>query len=196
MSESLAAAIGFAGVAVGVTALIALHVLPTGLSPMADAVSRYGITKYRVGYRVQTLGYAAAGLALGLGVAHGLHRGSLVVGLLVAFAAARALISWFPMDAPGAPRTEHGRRHGLLALIAFAAVAVAAARLPTVLHRDGVDPGAGNISAVLGWLLLASLLTMVLTRAGGPLAGRFGLVERVFYLLVTAWLVLVAIVLV
>ena len=38
-----------AAVAVAVGALVTLHVLPTGLSPVRDAVSHYGITRYRLG---------------------------------------------------------------------------------------------------------------------------------------------------
>ena len=51
--------------AAGVTALLALavtvaslgylHFAPTGLSPVRNAVSQYGITPFRAGYRVATL---------------------------------------------------------------------------------------------------------------------------------------------
>lgn len=192
MSAPVAAAIGFAGVAVGVGALVVLHLLPTGLSPVADAVSRYGISNFRSGYRVQTLAYATAGAAVGIGFAIALRRSAFVVALCLLFAASRAVISWIPMDEPGTTLTRTGRRHGLLALVAFLAIAVSAARLPAVLHRNDLDPGPAIASAALGWLMVAALGSMILSRHTRVFAGRFGLVERVFYLLVTAWLVLAA----
>ena len=192
MPVPAAAAVGFAGVAAGVTALIVLHRLPTGLSPVADAVSRYGIGDYRLGYRVQTLAYASAAAAVAVGLAVGVHRSGLVVGLCVVFAVSRALISWLPMDAPGAMRTPTGRRHGQLALVAFGAVAIGALRLPATLRRDRVDPGLATASAWLGGLMVATLFAMALCRPDGLLAGRFGLVERVYYVLTTLWLALAA----
>lgn len=33
--------------------MIILHLLPTGLSPVRNAVSQYGITRYRQGYRIE-----------------------------------------------------------------------------------------------------------------------------------------------
>lgn len=90
-----------AGLTVGLAALVLLHVLPTGLSPLRNVVSQYGISEYRAGYRVQTLAYAVA--AIGIATLPG--SVGVVVALCAIFAAARALISWFPMDAPGATRT-------------------------------------------------------------------------------------------
>jgi hypothetical protein len=113
--------------AAGLTALLALavtaaslgylHLAPTGLSPVRNAVSQYGITSFRTGYRVATISFGAAGVALaaGIGLAIG-GRGETVVALLIVFAIARAAISWFPMDAPGADRTPTGQMHGMLAI--------------------------------------------------------------------------------
>ncbi|MDA8264540.1 MAG: hypothetical protein M0T79_04170 [Actinomycetota bacterium] len=38
-----------AGLSVGVASLVALHLLPTGMSLLRNAVSQYGITAYRAG---------------------------------------------------------------------------------------------------------------------------------------------------
>jgi hypothetical protein len=54
------------GLAVGVAALAYLHLAPTGLSALRDAVSRYGISPFRGFYRVMTLGLAVAGAAHGV----------------------------------------------------------------------------------------------------------------------------------
>ena len=95
-----------AGLAVGLGALVLLHVLPTGLSPLRNAVSQYGISEYRVVYRVQTLAYGVAGVGAAGGVATLPGPVGIVVALCATLAVARGLISWSPMDAPAplAPR--------------------------------------------------------------------------------------------
>jgi hypothetical protein len=181
------------GLAVGLSALVVLHVLPTGLSPVRNAVSEYGITPYRMGYRVQTLGYALAGLGAAIGLARLPGPVALVVVLCIVFAAARAAISWFPMDAPGAERTATGGWHGSLAIVAFGTVGIAAASLARLFHQDGIHSGVASASDLLALLMLVACVGMVVSRRiGGEF---FGLAERGFYLCMTAWLVVVAILL-
>ena len=50
---ALAGVISLVALAVVVGSLSALHLLPTGLSPVRNAVSQYGITGYRALYRSQ-----------------------------------------------------------------------------------------------------------------------------------------------
>ena len=123
------------GLSVGVVALVVLHLVGTGLAPLKNAVSQYGISSYKTGYRAQTLAYATAGIGAAIGVASLRTTDVAFCGLCVIFAASRAVISWFPMDEPGADRTATGRRHGLLAFAAFAAANVAAGSLPSVVRN-------------------------------------------------------------
>jgi hypothetical protein len=178
-----------AGLAVGVAALVILHVLPTGLSPLRNAVSQYGISEYRAGYRAQTLAYAVAGVGAALGVSTLPGSVGIVVALCAIFAAARALISWFPMDAPGATRTRTGSRHGVLAIAAFLAVGFASRELASLLNRAGIHSGIAAASGLLTLLMAIALIGMALARR----AGYFGLVERAFYGCMTAWLATVAV---
>ena len=181
------------GLSIGVIALVVLHVLPTGLSPVRNPVSQYGISDHRGGYRVQTLAYGVAGVGAAVGVSGLPGPTGVVVGLCALFAVARMAISWFPMDVPGTQRTETGRRHGLLAICAFGAVAVAAEQLAKLLTRDHLHPHLASASTVLAILMLVTFVGMgVIRRAGGE---YFGLVERCFYGCMTGWLVLVAILL-
>jgi len=182
------------GLVVGLAALVVLHVLPTGLSPARNAVSQYGITRYRNGYRVQTLGYALAGLGAAVGLTKLLGSVQFVVALCVVFAAARAAISWFPMDAPGGDHTATGRRHGLLAIVAFGAVGIAAEGLARLLRQDRIHPALASASEWLALLMLVGFAAMAVSRQSG--GGFYGLAERGFYLCMTAWLVVVAILLV
>lgn len=186
----VATALVGAGLCVGVGALVALHVLPTGLDPRRSAVSQYGISRYAVWYRVQTLAYAVAGAGAAIDVSElrGGGAGSVVV-LCAAFAVARGAISWFPMDAPGAAPTSKGAGHRILALVAFVGIALAAWRLATVLHAEGTHAALATGSEVLAVLMTATLVALPLSRQGG----WFGLTERGFYLCMTAWLLCVSI---
>lgn len=177
------------GVGAGALALLALHLLPTGLSPARNPVSQYGITPYRAGYRVQTIAYALAGVGAAIGMA-AIPGSSLVVGLLLLFAASRLAIRWFPMDTPGTTPTVTGVAHGVLAAIAFGSVGLAALRLPTVLSKDGLDPGIGLGSGVLAAGMLLCFILMAVERRSR--SSHYGLVERIFYGSMTVWLVLVA----
>lgn len=181
------------GLSIGVVALVVLHLVPSGLSPLRNPVSQYGITQFKVGYRVQTLAYGLAGAGAAIGLAS-LPRPSLfVVVLCGVFAASRAAISWFPMDPPGGKLSATGRRHGLLGIGAFVALAVAAVDFSRTVGRDHVGAAFGLVSGVLAAVMLVSLVAMATRRRGA--AGNFGLVERIFYLGMTAWLCLVAVLL-
>jgi hypothetical protein len=181
------------GLSVGVVALVVLHLVGTGLAPLKNAVSQYGISSYKTGYRAQTLAYATAGIGAAIGVASLRTTDVAFCGLCVIFAASRAVISWFPMDEPGADRTATGRRHGLLAFAAFAAANVAAGSLPSVVRNNSGPSVAAHLSELAAIAMLASFLAMgAARRSGGEL---FGLAERSFYVFMTLWLVAVAILL-
>lgn len=182
--------VAFAGLASGVINLAVLHRMPTGLSPIHNAVSQYGITRFRIGYRLQTLSYAVAGAALAVGLdrAVGGPSSAIVVICCGVFAVSRALISWFPMDEPGAEPTPTGRRHGILAIVTFVSIAVAAQRLPALLHRDDIHPNVAIASDVIALFMAATFLALIATRR----RGWFGLVERVYYAEMTVWIFLVA----
>ena len=187
-----------AATAVGVGALVVLHLLPTGLSPMRNAVSQYGITRYRLGYRVQTIAFAVAGAAAAIGLAEAAPgRARAVIALVVVFAFARLVISWFPMDEPGGERTNHGTMHGLIAIVTFIAIAAAAGRLGAVAKQVPGWATLATVSSVIAWLMVASLIAMMVVRRGARVThstpNYFGAVERVFYLALVAWFVLVAV---
>lgn len=190
----IAGVISLAALIVVVVSLVWLHRQPTGLSAVRNAVSQYGITRFRAGYRVATLAFALGGLALavGIGIAFGGGVRSSVITPLILFAAARALISWFPMDAPGVTRTGTGTMHGLLAVIAFASIAYAAVRFGGFLIHHARWHALAPASTALGWVMVASLLVMSLARSYPAIRARFGAVERVFYACAIIWAMLFA----
>jgi hypothetical protein len=184
----VAGVVSLLALAVVVASLTYLHIEPTGLSPVRNAVSQYGITPFRAGYRVATIAFAVAGLALAVGIGQAIHgRGRVVVILLVIFAVARGLISWFPIDAPGTERTSTGQTHGLLAIAAFGSAALAALRLANVLSAQGTWRPLAPVSLGLGCAMIASLLALPFARMLPAVRARFGAIERVFYLSAIAW---------
>ena len=64
----IAGAVSLIAVAVTVASLVWLHVQPTRLSPVRNPVSEYGITPFRSGYRVATIAFGIAGVALAIGI--------------------------------------------------------------------------------------------------------------------------------
>lgn len=192
---AVAGVISLLAVAVVIASLTWLHLQRTGLSPVRNAVSQYGITPFRAGYRVATIAFAIAGLALAIGIDRAIsgHGRTLVIALLVVFAAARSVISWFPMDAPDEARTSTGAVHGLLALAAFGSLAYAALRLGRVLAHTTTWHSLGPASTGLGWAMIACLLSMALARSHTAVRARFGAVERGYYLFAIAWVAVFAV---
>jgi hypothetical protein len=192
--ETAAGVVCLGATAIGFGAVVVLHLLPTGLSPMHNAVSQYGITRYRLGYRVQTISIGVAAAAAAVGLAEAVPgRAPALVALLIIFALARLVISWFPMDEPGGVLTNHGRMHGLIAIVTFLAIAIAAQRLGTVAKQVPGWATLATVSSVIGWLMVASLVAMMVVgrrrRTDRASPSYFGAVERVFYLAIVAWLV-------
>ena len=155
----------------GVVALVALatvvaslgyaHLEPTGLSPVRNAVSQYGISPARSDYRVATLAFAAAGIALAVAFSQAIdHRA--------------ALISWFPMDAPGSERTATGQLHGMLAIAAFGSATIAAFRLAlpraVLRYAGGRELTLGDLGTEAGMLggINAIVVGNYLTTLGRP----------------------------
>lgn len=180
--------IALLGLAVTVASLVWLHLQPTKLSPVRDPVSEYGISSFRAGYRVATIAFGAAGLALAAGIGQALGgRGLAVVILLVVFGIARAAISWFPMDEPGAKWTRTGRVHFVLAFVAFLSAMAAAYVLGAVLSSPGRWHALAPVSTALGYAMAACLAMFGLAQTVPALRARSGAIERGFYLSAIGW---------
>ena len=175
------------GLALGIISLISLHISPTGLSPIRNPVSQYGISKYSLRYRLQTLGFGTAATASAVGVLALPFTGAALVIFTLLFAISRLAISWFPMDQPGTPVTPTGRRHGLLALIAFISAIFAAHQSASFLVDVGGSQRFVHFSSGVQVLLWIGLIGMFVARR--IKANVFGLMERIFYLAMIGWLI-------
>jgi hypothetical protein len=159
--------------------ILILHALPTGYNPIRNAVSDYGVGKYRVWHRVAVLSLAAAGYALAVASTSSVKPESdVVIGFLLVFAIARTIIPFFPTDIEGQTLTTRGRVHWALAIIAFTSVAFAAAYYEGTILDDAV----GWVVVVAACLLIVSLVLQRLR-----IRKVLGLFERVFYFSMICW---------
>ena len=191
------AVIALLGVAVCLGCLVYLHVAPTGPNPVRDPVSQYGITDYCTFYRAAALSLGVAALMLAVALIEALTEANAAgIVFLVILGFARLTIGWVPMDAPGAPRTSTGVRHNLLATAFFASATVAAFLFTGTFAGDPELAGIAPASGVLAWAMAVFSALILLTSLVGPLRRYFGLVERLLYVAVLAWIATVAIALV
>ncbi|MBB2967834.1 DUF998 domain-containing protein [Leifsonia aquatica] len=186
--------VALAAVAVTLGALVVLHLAPSGLSPLRDPVSAYGISRFSLLYRAQTLGTAvsAAALAVALPVA-GVGAVTAAVIALIVLAVTRGVISWVPMDAEGAPRTSTGRTHNLLAFGAFAAASVGGFMVGIAFGSTGGLAVAAPLATTFGWIMSVASALTILASLIGALRPIFGLAERLIYVGMLAWLATTAV---
>lgn len=173
--------LALAAALVVVAALVTLHLLPTGLSPVRDAVSAYGVSRYRGLYRVQTLATAVSAAALATALAIHLPSSMPATASLAVLAVSRALISWFPMDADGAPRTTTGRAHNLLAFAAFAAASVSGFMVGIAFSSSPAYAALAPAVTAFGWIATAASAVTLLAARVRALAPVFGIAERLIY---------------
>jgi hypothetical protein len=177
------------GVLVATAALLLLHFLPTGYRPFRDAVSAYGVGRFRRLYQLQVVASGLGALALAAGLVAEAVRFGLGIDLLAVYGAARVAIARFPTDLEP-PLTPTGRRHALLAALAFISIGLAA----PLVARDLGD----RWQTVPAWLPIlsaivpAGALATFATSSAPALRGAFGAVERVFYVSAFGWLLAVA----
>jgi hypothetical protein len=191
------AVIALLGVVVCLGCLVSLHVSPTGLNPLRDPVSQYGITDYFTFYRAAALSLGVAALTLAVALVEALTEANAAgIVFLIILGFARLTIGWVPMDAPGAARTRTGLRHNLLATAFFGSATVAAFLLTGSFAIDAELDGIAGISAGLAWAMAVFSVLILLTSLVGPLKRYFGLVERLLYVAVLAWLATVAVALI
>src|SRR4051794_12426145 len=173
--------------------LVRLHLLPTGLDPQRDAVSDYGTTRYHLYYRAMVVLLGAGAALLTAVLDRDGHAGGLGLFFLSVFAAARIAIAFFMTDPPGRPATTEGRVHLVLAAIAFTAIAFGAADITSSLLD--APTWSGGVAGPLRFEARAVAVTAVLTGlarvAPAARARAFGMVERLLYVAMLAWLLTV-----
>jgi hypothetical protein len=172
-----------AGLATAVVLLVRMHLVPTGLRPVPDAVSDYGTTAYHRNYRAMVIALGASAILLAVGLAR--ETDAVDLFWLYVYGASRIAIAGFMTDRDPKRISPEGRVHWLLAAIAFTAIAFAASNI-----EWAGDP---SLLGPLGYAVAATAIATLLARAVPALRGTFGLVERLLYVTSIAWLLAAAI---
>jgi hypothetical protein len=171
--------------------LIAVHLVDRGVDPISMAVSDYGAREHAWFYRLMAAWLGLAGLLVAVIFADAIYpRPTLTILALLLFAATRWAITIFPTDIEGEEQTDTGRTHIALAVAAFSSIAVAAAAFASESRHDPFWEQHHSLIALLGWLLPVAAVIMGATYALMPRI--FGLVERIYYLCIFAWLAAIA----
>jgi hypothetical membrane protein len=183
-------------VAVGIqaVALITLHVLPTGYNPRRDAVSDYGIGRYRGWFWAQAVAGGVAGLALAIALAETSSIPALVVVMLLISVVARFLIPLFPTDQNGSRfQTLPGTIHMILAIVIFAALIVAASEFGSAVEHEAAWQGVKSWLGALPWVMTGAAVGCIVALRAPHLHRVYGLIERLFYVSSIAWFLIVSI---
>jgi len=176
-------------------ALLVLHVLPTGYNPLRDAVSDYGIGRYRAWFWAQAVAGAVAGLALAIALAETTPAvPSLVVVMLLVSVVARLMIPVFPTDQGGSRfQTLPGTIHMILAIVIFASLIVAASKLAGTLEHEAAWQGVKGWITTLPWVMTGSAIGVLVGLRAPRLKLIVGLIERLFYVSSIAWFFIVSV---
>jgi hypothetical protein len=169
-------------VAAAALLLLRMHRLPSGLDPVRDAVSDYGATRFHAHYRVMVV-LVGAGAAL-LAVALGRDTDAANLVWLWLYAGSRIAIAGFMIDREAPPYTTEGRIHWLLAVAAFASIAIGASTITWT--------GEPASLPAVGYAVAATAIATLVTQVMRSLRPVFGLVERLLYLAIVAWLLIAA----
>jgi Protein of unknown function (DUF998) len=176
-------------------ALITLHLLPTGYNPRRDAVSDYGVGRYRGWFWAQAVAGGVAGLALAIALAETIPSiPNLVVVMLLISVAARFLIPLFPTDQNGSRfQTVPGTIHMILAIVIFASLIIAASELGSTLEHEAAWHGVKGWLTTLPWVMTGAAIGLLVGLRAPRLHLIYGLIERLFYVSSIAWFFIVSI---
>jgi hypothetical protein len=182
--------------AIGTSALLLLHLVPTGYNPIRDAVSDYAIGRYRALFWVFTTAGAVSGAALAIALARSNPpKPTLTIAMLLLSGAARMLIPLFPTDQAGSRfQTLKGTIHMVLAVTIFGSIAVAASNLGGTLgHESAWHAVKGLADGWLEWVITGAAIATGLAIKGPRLQRIFGLIERLYYLSSITWFFVISI---
>jgi hypothetical protein len=170
--------------------VVALHLLRPDVAPLARGISHYANGPAGGLMRLATALLGLGGLALVAGLALGIApaaRSVAGLALLGLWSVAQLVTAGFPIDAPGAPPTTAGAIHGLAGL-SFVLPVGAALLLARGYPRDPRWAPVARPARALGLALLAAAVALYLLIE--PLAGLGvgGLAQRVYWVVLLAWL--------
>lgn len=188
----LLAIVGTAGIACSFLCLIALHLLPTPVNPIRDAICDHASYRYGFLFNMQSGATGVGGLCLLAGfVLSGRSAPRFGVIALTVFALSRLALIFFPSDVKP-PRTLRGTAHMVLDVLMFAAISLGTAFL-SYPYAGMRFPGTAGWTRASFMLLMSAGLTelcatLTIFTVSVPALRRFmGLNERFLYLGILLW---------
>ncbi|MBJ7354264.1 MAG: DUF998 domain-containing protein [Thermoleophilaceae bacterium] len=180
-------------VAGSIISLVSVHLLDRDVKPTRDAVSDYGAREHAWFYRLTAIWLGFAGLLTAVVMADAIFpKPTLTILALLLFAATRWAITIFPTDLEGEEETPVGHSHTVLAVIAFASIAIAAVTFSFAIADDPFwDASSGLLWALAAFVSIAAAATGIARAASN---GYFGLIERLLYVAMYAWISAVALI--
>lgn len=174
--------------------LIYLHILPTGLHPLRNAVSEYGAGRYRFWYQAMSVGQAIAAFLTAAALATKVVPAPFATDAsLVVLGLARLIISQAPVTVTRGKRTTVSGTHMLMAMLIFGSAVVASASFGAAIanHADWAN-ALGTLRLFKKTIALFALLTFLAVAA--PRGLRFvGTAERLLYISIIGWFVTIGI---
>lgn len=180
------ASLAFILYAVNSAILVWLHLPGRGVDPITQAVSDYGVGERGWIFKIHGVVGCLAALALACAVVtveRPAFPGSIVAYLLV-MAAARLVVGFIPTDGIGGALTTTGRVHAAAAAVVFACAGLVIVNATRAMATTW--PAYAGHWIAFKWLVVVALAGVAATRF--KLWRRaFGIFERAFILLSTAW---------
>ena len=170
--------------------LLALHLLPTGYSPLRDPVSLYADSRWGALYALALV--AAGASALGMAAAFWLGNAPLPgvgIAALGALGLARLLLVTVPARRSdrGAPPSRRVLIHQLLAAVSFGAIALVTITLTAPIIAWDAWRGPAPLLIAAASIALAAVVLFFVSGAISRLRPYFGLFQRAVYVGIILW---------
>jgi hypothetical protein len=177
--------------AYAIAAIIGVHFLRPEDDPLSSPISQYAVGRFGFVVTAALFSWGVAGWALASGLSRGVSpasrsRAGLV--LLVVFGAGLLVASFFPMDVPFRPRdpTPTGATHLFAASVSTLLFPFAALLLARSFGSDGPWLSFYSFAHRLGLVILVAM--PIVFAFGSLYFALFGLVQKIYALLVLAWM--------
>jgi hypothetical protein len=185
-TRSAAAAFVVMATIYSMATIVFIHVLRPGDDPLASPISQYAVGRFGYLMTACLLLWGLAGWALAAALSRGpsgLAPSRVGFGLWVVFGAGLVVAAFVPVDVPYDMwnMSPTGKVHVFAASVSTFTAPIAALLLPGRSSRR---------SRAFAWVLLAAMPTVFLSGAFVP--AIFGLVQKVYALLVLTWMLLEA----
>jgi hypothetical protein len=181
-------------VAISTGCLIYLHLLPTGLHPLRNAVSEYGAGRFHFWYQAMCVNQAIAAFLTAAALATKVTPAPFATdAALIVLGLARLVISQAPVVVVHDKRTTSSRTHILMAVLIFGSAVVASMSFDRAIasHADW----ASVLSALrLFKQAIAFFALLTFLAVSVPRGLRYvGVVERLLYVSIIGWFVTIGI---